>query len=638
MIGRTAYGLAFVAGVPLAAVAWARALEPRLALPVVHGPWIGGGAAAAGALLMVWAWATMARSAGGLPMNAYPPPRFTRRGPYGALNDPIYVGAVLLAAGVSVAAGSAAGLWIVTPVLALACAALVQGHERRDLARRFGDLPAPRLRLAPDAGRTPTAGERLWVWTHLLLPWLVLYEAIGHLPVPGAFEVWLPFERGVPAHPLAELPYASVYLAVLAAPLLASRADELRRLVRVGQVGCLVGFLVYLTVPAIAPPRPIAGGGPLAELLALERADGLAGRAALPSFHVFWTLWAAAALRPRAPRPRARWFVGAWAALAIAACWLTGMHALADLAAGALLFVLARSSPALWRAAVRATERLANGWREWRVGPVRFINHGLFAGAASLAGALLTLTLMPAGSGLAMALVALASLVGAGLWGQALVGSRTLLRPYGYFGSLLGLLLSFGVLAVLGHDLWALAAAVATAAPLTQAIGRLRCMVQGCCHGAPCAAEHGIRVTHPRSRVVFVSHLEGQPILPTPLLSIAGNAIILPLLLRLWWIEAPAALVLGGYLVLQGLARFVEEGHRGEVQTQLVGPFRIYQVLAAAMVLVGILVTSLPSPALTWAPAIGGADVLVAVVIGALHVFAMGVDFPESNRRFSRLV
>ena len=33
---------------------------------------------------------------------------------------------------------SAAGLWLITPVTALACAALVLGYERQDMAQRFG--------------------------------------------------------------------------------------------------------------------------------------------------------------------------------------------------------------------------------------------------------------------------------------------------------------------------------------------------------------------------------------------------------------------------------------------------------------------------------------------------------------------
>ncbi|MEO1696093.1 MAG: prolipoprotein diacylglyceryl transferase family protein [Planctomycetota bacterium] len=636
-LGRALYGALFCLVAPALAVLWAARLDALLGLglPLWAGGW---GLCALGVLLVLASWGTLAARAGGLPMNAFPPPRFTRAGPYRLLEDPIYVGAVLVAAGAALARGSWAGVFVVTPTLAAACTALVWGHERRSLGKRFPGRPRAALTLPPDDARPPTRGERLWLWTHLFVPWAVLYEAIGHLPTPHALDARLPFERSAQVHVWAELPYASVYLAVLAAPFLARTAGSLRARARTGQIACVLAFTVYLAIPVLAPPRPFEGGGVLGAMLELERADGLAGRAALPSFHVFWTLWAARAWSERAPR--AAWL---WATVAVAACWLTGMHAVLDLVAGAALFVLSACAPALWRAATRATERLSNGWRERRFGPIRVINHGYFAGAASAAGTLLALALLPPGSAPLLVGVAVVSLVSAGLWGQALVGGRTLKRPFGYFGTVLGLGLTFGVVALSGVELpgaplWSVAAAVVAATPLTQAIGRLRCMVQGCCHGAPCDERHGIRVVHPRSRVVFLSKLKSVPILPTPLVSIAGNALILPLLLRLWRVEAPAAFVVGAYLVLQGLARFIEEGHRGEAQTQTVGPFRVYQVLAAGMLVAGAAVSCLPSTPVAWSPSLDGADLAAAALVGALHVFAMGVDFPESNRRFSRLV
>ena len=642
MIGRLAYGAAFVVALPLLAVFWAQRLDASTSLPPVQSE-LGFVLAALGAALVVWSWLTLARDAGGLPMNAFPPPRFTRLGPYRIVNDPIYIGAVAVAAGLAIGFGSAAGFWIVTPLIAAGCVALVWGHERLDLTRRFGERPPALLQLAENRDRAPRLGERFWCWTHLLVPWLVLYEAIGHLPVPRSFEVWLAFERDAPVHVLAEIPYASVYIAVVLAPFFVLRADELRRLVRIGQVGCLLGFCIYLTLPAIAPPRPIEATGWLADMLRLERADGLAGRAALPSFHVFWSIWAAHAWWTRAGGMLGCVVSAAWASLAIAACWLTGMHAVVDLVGGVALYAIAANARRLWRMATLATERLANAWREWRLGSVRVINHGFFAGAAASGGLLVAHVLLPSGTALVIVAVALISLVSAALWGQALVGGRTLKRPFGYFGSIIGVGIAFAVAAAFGIQapapgLWGIAAAIATAAPVIQAIGRLRCMVQGCCHGAPCGDADGIRVSHPRSRVVFVSKLSGVPILPTPLISIAGNVVIFPLLLRLWWIEAPAALILGGYYILQGLARFVEEGHRGEVQTQKLGPFRVYQVLSAAMILAGIAVTCLPSPPVSWAPSLDGSEVLAATLVGVIHVFAMGVDFPESDRRFSRLV
>ena len=82
-------------------------------------------------------------------MNAYPPPRYVERGVYRLLPHPIYAGFVMLCAGISIGVGSASGLWLVSPVVALASAALLLGYEKHDLAERFGrDV----RRVLPEAG------------------------------------------------------------------------------------------------------------------------------------------------------------------------------------------------------------------------------------------------------------------------------------------------------------------------------------------------------------------------------------------------------------------------------------------------------------------------------------------------------
>ena len=84
-------------------------------------------------------------------------------------------------------------------------------------------------------------------------------------------------------------------------------------------------------------------------------------------------------------------------------------------------------------------------------------------------------------------------------------------------------------------------------------------------------------------------------------------------------------------------ARFMEEGYRGEPQTTRWAGLAIYQWLALLFVIGGAVCTAVPTPA---APVVFGAlgqPVVYAVPFGLLVWFAMGVDFPESQRRFSRL-
>lgn len=312
--------------------------------------------------------------------------------------------------------------------------------------------------------------------------------------------------------------------------------------------------------------------------------------------------------------------------------------------AGRLAQPIRRASESPSRPLLALAERVANSWREWRLGPVRFINHGLYAGLAAAVGVGIVGTLIGPVRLLDIVLLSLASLLGAALWGQYWVGSKSLLRPFGYFGSVLAILIVVPLLSLLGRtpdELWALAAAAAVAAPWVQAIGRLRCLVQGCCHGAPLepasAGCAGIVYRHPRSRVCWVSHLEGVRLHPTPLYSMGFNLLIGVALAVLWRQSAPASFILGSYLFLTGCARFVEESRRGEVTTPVRGGLRLYQWFAVCSAVLGAATTCLHSTAAPSTARFSWAVLAAAVGVGVVHFLAMGVDFPESNRRFARL-
>lgn len=638
MMGRVLYGALFTVALPLLLVFWAQRLDGVIALPVVHSTLVGWGLAVLTLVMLVEAMRELFVIGGGLPMNAYPPPRYVTRGLYGWIAHPIYIAFVGLVAGVSIATGSAAGFWIVTPFTALACLALVHGFEAHDLSRRFGaDRARPLLSLPPNAGSAREAGDVLSLWLIVLLPWLVFYEAIGHLPVPGARPVGFEFEAQWPVIVWTEAIYALVYPFVVFAPLALRTRKDARQFCIRGWVGTGLGMLAYLVIPWTSPPRPFQADGLLASLLALERADGLAGRAAFPSFHVYWAWWAAAA-----------WGIGSVARRSLAtlvvlaimvSCVTTGMHAMADVVAGTALALAVFKGGVIWNALRQFAERLANSWREWQCGPLRLLVHGYYAGLASIVGAFVAGALLGEGGPAQVAFVSAASLVGAGLWGQYWVGSTTLLRPFGYFGSVLGVTLVLGAQIPFGIDVWPLAAAVSVAAPWAQGVGRLRCLVQGCCHGMPAPSGVGIVITAKRSRVINVSALGDVPIHPTPLYSLLANTVIGLLLARLWLIGASPTVIVGAYLILTGLARFVEESYRGERQTPVVWRLRLYQWFAAASVALGIGVSCVAPDARVPVQAhVDLVTVCVALAVGVVHVLAMGVDFPNANRRFSRLV
>jgi len=633
---KVAYGFVFVALLPVALVAWAHATSPVVTLPTPRWPLTGWVVACTGLLLMVEAMRELWVRGGGLPMNAFPPPRLVSTGVYALLPHPIYFGFCTACLGVSLALGSPGGLWLITPAMTLACLALVIGYESPSLRARFGSGPTPLLR-PPDADPgPPTVRDRLVVYPLLFLPWLVLYEAWGHAQPVRAWSVYLPGETGWPVLEWTTYVYSLAYPMVLLVPLALRSRRALREFCFMGAIATAVMMLLYLALPVRSPPRPFDPDAVGGWLLALERADGLDGAVAFPAFHAVWAMLAARSLSSIGRG----WAFAVWmlAGGICVTCITTGMHAAADIAAAVPVVIVVTYWRAIWRSALALGERIANSWSCLMLGPVRVINYAAYAGAAAACGFGVAALLSRRPTELFV--IAMFALVCAALWGQALTGSRSLLRPFGYFGALLGA--SAGLALVSARDpvaFWPLAGGIAVAAPCVVAIGRLRCLVQGCCHGRPIAdSTRGIRYRHPRSRVCRIANLGGVSVHPTPVYSIGVNIVIGLLLARLWFTEAPLSLVAGAYLLLAGLTRFVEESTRGEPQTQVIRGLPIYQWLAIGSAVAGALVTTLPSPNSDGMTFPSWAIAPWALACGAAFALAMGVDLPGSSRRFSRLV
>jgi membrane-associated phospholipid phosphatase/protein-S-isoprenylcysteine O-methyltransferase Ste14 len=627
----------FVLALPVLLVLWAKATEPAVHVPLRANMPIGLALGAVGVLLVLLGMATLWIHGKGLPMNLAPPPNYVSQGAFRLLPHPIYTGFCVLFVGASIAAGSASGLWLVSPLVALGCAALVLGYERHDLRQRFGEaLVTPHAILPPDDARPPTGLERIRCYLCVLFPWVFLYEAVVSAGVPhDAVSAFLPFENHLPVWEWTEFFYASCYVVTALVPLVAASARDLRRFAVRGLLAMAVVFPLFLVIPLIAVPRAFTPHSALGELLAWERALDIPG-AAFPSFHVIWALLAAEVFAGR--MPALRWVWRAWALLVAVSCVTTGMHAIVDVLGGILMVALVAQAAGVWSRIRAWTERLCNSWKDWRFGPLRVINHGAYAGLAGFAGVFITESLAGPHSAAAIFLAAFVGLIGAGLWAQFIEGSPVLLRPFGYYGGLLGTMLGTLAAPLLGTNTWLLLAAFAVCGPWVQALGRLRCLVQGCCHGRPAPEAVGIRYVHPQSRVTRLTPWSGVPIHATPLYSILWNIVTGVALLRLWTLHAPLHLIAGLYLLLNGLGRFVEEAYRGEPQTPVIGRLRVYQWMAVGGIVAGALLTALghgaPAPALQFSLM----SLFLAFAFGAMCWFALGVDFPHANRRFARLV
>jgi len=287
-VGPWLYGALWCAALPIGLVAWASATRDVVPLPSVHNVAAGVGILAVGSVLMIAGWFALTAYGRGLPMNAYPPTQLVTRGVYRWHGHPIYVGFFLACVGVSLTLGSASGLWLVSPVVALSAAALVLGHER-DAVRRLSravEKVRPLVSLPRDEEGQPTGWDRVSIFLLVILPWTVAFEAVFRLGIPlDAVEAYFPFERAWPVLEWTEPVYASVYLLVGLVPFVSRRKSDLRRFAVAGMVATVVVTLIYLTVPLVAPPREFTSHSFAGRMLMWERAMSHTV-AAFPSFHV----------------------------------------------------------------------------------------------------------------------------------------------------------------------------------------------------------------------------------------------------------------------------------------------------------------------------------------------------------------
>src|SRR5664279_740053 len=233
------------------------------------------------------------------------------------------------------------------------------------------------------------------------------------------------------------------------------------------------------------------------------------------------------------------------------------MHTVADVVTGAVAALFVMRATQAWEYLRAGGERIANSWREWRLGPVRIINHGVYGGVGAFLVVAIAGTLMGPDHAGALVATGAAALAGAGLWAQLVEGSPRLLRPFGFYGGIFAVMAA----AMMSSAPMLVMAAYCVGAPWLQSFGRLRCLVQGCCHGRPAGAAVGIRYVNARSRVCRLAGLTGVPLHPTPLYSILWNVVIAMVTTRLCVVHAELSLIGGLYLILTGIGRFCEEGY-----------------------------------------------------------------------------
>jgi protein-S-isoprenylcysteine O-methyltransferase Ste14 len=634
--GKVLYGLSFTVVLPFLLILLAKYTAEIVKLPVPENLIFGYLLLIIGAFLVLSGIWSLWRYGHGLPMSAFPPKKFVKEGIYAYTKHPIYSGAVGLSYGISILSHSGSGFWLVSPLFVLMIVAYVVGFENERTRTIFGTQDYKPFLSLPDASAdSPSSMERLSSYFLVFVPWLLVYEAFIYIGVPkDAIATNLPFENNWPIWEFTEVFYSFTYLFAFLVPLIIKTREQLRYFITELWFATIIGGIIYLLIPFVVNQREFIPHSFFGRLILFERSmDGQAG--ALPSFHVIWAFVSARFFSRSIMHSEFLWY--SLAVLISVSCITTGSHSLLDVIAGFCIFIVVVYRLRIWNCIRLASEQLSNSWNEWRLGPLRIINHGFYGGAAGFAGTLLAGSFLGHKYAFAAFIIMIFVIIGAGLWAQIIEGSSKLLRPFGYYGGLIGgIVASIVTSFIFSINIYTLLGAFALAGPWIQCIGRLRCLVQGCCHGKPSNENIGIRFTHPYSRVNKISGLSGTPLHPTQIYSIGNNIFAGFFLIRLFNIGMSSSFIIGVYFILNALGRFVEESFRGEAQTPYWAGMRIYQWIAVFNILVGGIFLSIPdSGVLVFNPNLE--SLYLAAVIGVLVTFASGVDFPESNKRFARL-
>ncbi|MCA1625604.1 MAG: prolipoprotein diacylglyceryl transferase [Acidobacteria bacterium] len=634
IIGKILYALLFVVVLPVLLIVWAWMTEKSVSLTAIQSLPIGLIIAFSGAFMMISGMAAIYLYGKGLPMNAYPPARFVVEGIYRFLPHPIYTGFSILCVGVSVAAGSSSGLWLVSPIVILGCAALVQGYEKQATRERFGQNYAQHyIHVPTKEALPPTMEDRISVYIIAIIPWLLFCQTallIGTAPDTVNF---LSSEFYLPAYELSASIYWSRYLFILTLPLVAKTARDLREFLIFGSVSTGIALLLFIAFPYVASQLFTLQSSSNLIVLSGQR-HGVQVVIYLSS-HIVWTLLATKIYAKTYDSWKNLFSV--WALLIVASGIVTGTHTILDISVGLTLFLFAIKIREVWEYVRLAFERIANSWTEWRFGSVRLINHGFYVGAGAFVALSIVGTLLGPAYTASILILAASGIIMSALSAQWIEGSSRLLRPFGWFGGMLGSIIGLFIAKLLGGDTWLLFAAFCVGVPWAQAAGRLRCLIQGCCHGREAPAEIGIRYVHPLSRVCRFTNLAGIPIHPTPLYSILYNAAVAIVIMRLWLAQTSISLVIGIYFILTGLGRFVEESYRGEPQTPVFGGLRLYQLIAIFTVVGGVFITMVGNTTVTPEPQLNWQSIVASGCFGIFVCIAFGLDFPNSNKRFARL-
>jgi len=167
----------------------------------------------------------------------------------------------------------------------------------------------------------------------------------------------------------------------------------------------------------------------------------------------------------------------------------------------------------------------------------------------------------------------------------------SLLRAAGvFYGGLIGALIA-AIWLVRRYQLplWTTADLFAPGIALGHVIGRMGCLMAGCCYGRPTTLPWGITFTSPIAAEYSGTPLN-QPLHPTQVYDAAGELLILAILLATERRGRPfPGRTFWGYIVLYGISRFIVEAFRGDPERGIYWTLSTSQWVSLLMIPIALL-------------------------------------------------
>jgi len=238
----------------------------------------------------------------------------------------------------------------------------------------------------------------------------------------------------------------------------------------------------------------------------------------------------------------------------------------------------------------------------FRVGPVVVGSYGLFVLLGLVAGWLLIpryarrVGIDPDTGRQVLVLVFIAGWFGCRLlnvvlrFDEVLDDPRVTLWIFRQAGVWYGALIAGGLTCVIlawrkGLNGWAVLDMATIPAAVGGAIGRIGCLLSGCCYGKPCRLPWAISYTNPIAHQLHLS-LPYGPLHPAVLYEAAGVLILVGFLDRYTAAPRRPGQVVLSWIVLYGLLRSIVEVFRGDgVRGTLIGPLSTSQSISLVLAL-----------------------------------------------------